>query len=170
MRTISSIALALLVASNALGAQSADSLVSHGDKTFLVKRDLVTGGIALGATALLSIWDNDIAIESQKDTSHHTFADRASKVQETTLTVGGLVVYGVARLAHAETVADIALHATESVVLASVASQLIRGPLGRARPYVTHDSDQYSFHAFQGFGNFKYRSFPQLEERLKEIG
>ena len=121
MRTATRIALALLVASHAAGAQSADSLVSRGDKTFLVRRDLAIGGIALGATALLSIWDDDIAIQSQKDSKHRTFATRASKVQETTLTVGGLLIYGVARLTRQESVADIALHATESVVLLSPA-------------------------------------------------
>jgi membrane-associated phospholipid phosphatase len=162
LRIVSSIALALLVATHPAGAQSADSLAPRGDKTFLVKRDLVTGGIVLGATALLSIWDDDIAIQSQKDSSHRTFANRASKVQETTLTVGGIVVYGLARLTRHETVADIALHATESVILASLASQLIRGPLGRARPYVSNDSNQYSFNGFKGFGNFKYRAFPSI--------
>ena len=71
-------------------------------------------------------------------------------------------MYGAARLTRANTVADIAFHTTESVVLASLASQLIRGPLGRSRPKETNFEDQYDFHAFQGFGNFKYRAFPSI--------
>jgi membrane-associated phospholipid phosphatase len=43
-----------------------------------------------------------------------------------------------------------------------MAAQLIRGPLGRARPYATNYEDQYDFHPFQGFGNFKYRAFPSI--------
>src|SRR5215216_2190856 len=42
-------------------------------------------------------------------------------------------------------------HATESVVLASLASQVIRGPLGRARPYAVGDTNQYDFSFFAGF-------------------
>ena len=160
------LALLLFLIAQAAGAQGTDSTISHGDKTFLTRRDLVTAGLALGATAALSHWDTDIAHASQRgsyqDSSTRRWASRISKVNETTLTLGGLVVYGVSRLAHANTAADISLHATESVVLASLASQVIRGPLGRARPYVTNDTDQYSFTAFKGFGNFTHRAFPSI--------
>ncbi len=90
------------------------------------------------------------------------FANRASKVNETTLTAGGIIIYGIGRLTKSRTTQDIALHATESVILASVASQLIRGPLGRTRPHVTNDSNQYHFQPFKGFGNFKNRAFPSI--------
>jgi membrane-associated phospholipid phosphatase len=76
--------------------------------------------------------------------------------------VGGLAIYGIARLGHAPAAADIALHATEAVVLASLSSQLIRGPLGRSRPSETGSTDQYDFHFFEGFGNFQYRAFPSI--------
>jgi membrane-associated phospholipid phosphatase len=165
VRHAARIAFALLLATGAAGAQGPDS-TSRGDKTFLTRRDLVTGGIALGATALLSVWDTDIAQASQRgwyqDSSTKRFANRVSKVQETTLTIGGLVVYGIGRLTKSCTTADIALHATESVVLASFASQLIRGPLGRSRPHVTNDEDQYDFKAFKGFREFEYRAFPSI--------
>jgi membrane-associated phospholipid phosphatase len=165
VRTAFRIALVVSLAARTLGAQAVDSSTSRGDKTFLVRRDLLTAGLALGATAVLSIWDDNIARWSQRsynDSSPRLLANRISKVNETTLTVGGLLVYGVARLSHSNTVADVALHTTESVVLASLASQVIRGPLGRSRPYVTHDSDQYSFKAFKGFGNFANRAFPSI--------
>ncbi|HEV7992701.1 MAG TPA: phosphatase PAP2 family protein [Gemmatimonadaceae bacterium] len=165
MRTAPRIVLVLLLVARALAAQEAQ-VTSHGDKTFLTRRDLLTAGLALGATAVLSRWDTDIAQASQKgwyqDSSTHNFADKVSKVNETTLTLGGLLVYGVGRLSHSNATADIALHATEAVVLASLASQVIRGPLGRARPYVTNDTDQYSFTAFKGFGNFTHRAFPSI--------
>ena len=165
MRHAARLALVLSLAGHALGAQTADT-TSRGDKTFLTRRDLATAGIVFGATALLSVWDTDIAQASQQsryqDSSVIRFANRASKVNETTLTAGGLLIYGIGRLTKSENVADIALHATESVVLASVASQLIRGPLGRTRPHVTADTNQYDFHAFQGFRNFKNRAFPSI--------
>ena len=169
MRPAVRLILALLLVASPLGAQVADSL-PRGSKTFLTRRDLAIAGVAFGATALLSVWDDDIAIESQKpewqSSSLTSFANKASKVQETTLTVGGILVYGIGRLTKSKTTADIALHATESVVLASVVSQIIRGPLGRARPYVTADTDQYDFKFGGGFRRgetgFRRRAFPSI--------
>ncbi|MFL5618762.1 MAG: phosphatase PAP2 family protein [Gemmatimonadaceae bacterium] len=165
MRHVVRLVITLLLVSSPLGAQVADT-VSRGDKTFLTKRDLAISGVALGATALLSLWDDDIALASREsryqNSSLTSFANKVSKVQETTLTVGGIVVYGIGRLTRSKATADIALHATESVVLASLASQLIRGPLGRTRPWVTADSNAYDFEAFKGFRSFDNRAFPSI--------
>src|SRR4051812_28882889 len=151
----------------ALPAQGTDSTRSA---TFLNRRDLTIVGAAVVGTGLLSLFDDNIARASQKprfqsDSTLRAFATNVSKVNETTLTIAGIATYGIARLAHAPTITDVALHATESVVLASLASQLIRGPLGRTRPYVTHDSDQYNFRPFKGFfgkSSFDNRAFPSI--------
>ena len=165
MHTVVKVCLSLLIMAQVAGAQGTDS-TSRGDKTFLTRRDLVTAGLALGATALVSHWDTDVAQASQKgwyrEPGTIRFAQNVSKVNETTLTVGGIVVYGVARLSRSRTVADVALHATESVVLASLASQMIRGPLGRSRPYITKDTNQYDFSPGKGFRNFSNRAFPSI--------
>jgi membrane-associated phospholipid phosphatase len=84
-----------------------------------------------------------------------------NRINETTLTAGGIVLWGVGRLAGRETLADVALHTVEGVVVASLASQVIRGPLGRARPRVSPE-DQYEFQHFQGFRNIDYRAFPSI--------
>jgi membrane-associated phospholipid phosphatase len=167
LRPVTIISLALILVVPKARAQSPDT--SGVDKTFLTKRDLAISGVALGATLALTPFDPAIARasqESQFQTSGlHNAALEISHVNETTLTIAGIATYGVARLAHAPLVTDVALHATESVVLASVVSQLIRGPLGRARPYVTHDSNQFKFTAFHGFlgdSTFDYRSFPSI--------
>ena len=160
--------LALLVPATPSAAQVRDTVVH--DKTFLTRRDALVAGVATGATLLLSRFDDDIARASQQsrfqDSSLHRLALRISKVNETTLTVAGILTYGIARATGSRTVEDVALHATEAVVLSSVASQIIRGPLGRARPYVTKDSDQYSFKAFAGFqkgpAGFDHRAFPSI--------
>jgi hypothetical protein len=156
------VSLALLA--TAAGAQVRDT--THRDKTFLTRRDLVWSGLALGATGLLSIYDDDIARASQQsrwqDSSKHRLALRISKVNETTLTVAGILGYGIARLSGNRTATDIALHATESVILASLASQVIRGPLGRSRPYVSRDTEQYDFKFGKGFSSFDYRAFPSI--------
>ena len=174
MRQLFSFALLTLLFSDAAHAQRADT--SGVSKTFLTRRDLVYAGVALAGAGIVSAFDPAIARASQRGRRYDPvtraqvdglsrWSTKVSKVNETTLTLGGIVVYGAARLFNAPTVTDVALHATESVVLASLASQLIRGPLGRTRPYVTHDSDQYKFKPFRGFfgdTTFDYRSFPSI--------
>ena len=174
MRRILIIALFLPLFSDVAHAQRADT--SGVSKTFFTQRDLVYTGVALAGAGIVSAFDPAIARASQRGRRYDPvtgaqvdglsrWSTKASRVNETTLTVGGILVYGAARLFNAPTVTDVALHATESVVLASLASQLIRGPLGRTRPYVTHDSDQYKFKPFRGFvgdSTFDYRSFPSI--------
>lgn len=168
MRPYSYLAALVILAAGDVAAQRADT--SSMSRTFITKRDLATIGLGLGSAALFSIFDDDIALASQRgrfqDSSTRKLARNISKVHETTLTLAGIATYGIARLSGARMVQDVALHATESIVLASVASQLIRGPLGRSRPYVTKDSNQYDFDPFQGFTRdsnaFAYRAFPSI--------
>jgi membrane-associated phospholipid phosphatase len=148
----------------AAAAQQADSI--HPQKTFLTRRDAIVGGSFLLASAGLSVFDKRLEHFFEDTTLVHVReGQRLDKVfthvNETTLTLGGLLTWGVARLAHAPTVADIAFHTAESVMLASGASQLIRGPLGRARPSVSPD-DQYKFRFGKGFREFDNRSFPSI--------
>ena len=163
MRAFSRALLTLVLPATAL-AQTADT-VTH-DKTFLTRRDFVVLGVGAAATGLLSIWDDDIAKWSQQqqfqDSSTHRWALRVSKVQETTLTVASLLTYGIGRLTKQNTIADVGLHATESVVMASLASQVIRGPLGRTRPHEAGDTNQYDFHFGKGFTHFENRAFPSI--------
>lgn len=168
MRSLGTVVVLLTLASQPVLGQAPDS--ARHDKTFLTRRDLVISGLALGATALLSRYDDDIALASRQQryqgSSLTSFSQNVSKVNETTLTAAGIIFYGVGRLTKAQTLTDVALHATESVVLASVASQIIRGPLGRARPYVTGDTNQYDFSFGGGFksgdAGFRRRSFPSI--------
>ena len=123
----------------------------------------VLGSIALSRedVRIARAW-NDSSLQSNE--FGQSLARNFSKVQEGTLTFGNLGLWAIARLAKAPAMADITFHAAESVVIASAASQIIRGPLGRSRPHVTNFSDPYDFHFFQGFGKFKYRAFPSIHE------
>ncbi len=85
-----------------------------------------------------------------------------TRINETTLTAAGILSYGIGRLTGSPLITDVAFHTTEAVVTASLSAQLIRGPLGRSRPQETNYTNQYDFHWFQGFTNFKYRAFPSI--------
>jgi membrane-associated phospholipid phosphatase len=138
-----------------------------GPKTVFTSKDAIwLGAFAAGAAALSTLdprithWFQDSVRQYNKSMSR--LASNFTRVQETTLTLAGLATYGIGRLSHSATVADIGWHATESIFAASVSSQIIRGPLGRSRPQVTHFDDQYDFKPFAGFGDFDYRAFPSI--------
>jgi membrane-associated phospholipid phosphatase len=96
------------------------------------------------------------------DSTRDRLARNLAKIQEGTLTVGNLVLYGIGRLTKSPGLADVTFHAAEAVVVGSLAAQVIRGPLGRSRPHVTNYTDQYDFKPFRGFREFEYRAFPSI--------
>jgi membrane-associated phospholipid phosphatase len=154
------------LASKLLGAQAVDNATQ---KTFYTPRDGVIAAGFLAASAGLSIFDPPIAHFFRDTSLFHVrtgekLSNYATHINESTLTVGGLGVWAIARLFKAPTVADIAFHGAESVAAASLTSQVIRGPLGRTRPLdAAHPyDDQYEFHFLQGFTHFEQRSFPSI--------
>lgn len=138
-------------------------------KTFYASRDAGVAAIFLGASAGLSIFDTRIA-HYFRDTSHYhvrvgqRLDNAISHVNETTLTVGGLAVYAIAKVARAPTISDVAFHMAESVAATSLTAQVIRGPLGRTRPLDADPAyeNQYDFRFFRGFTHFAQRSFPSI--------
>lgn len=158
-------AVVLLIAGRAAAQTSAEG----SSKTFFTGRDGVIAAGFLAASAGLSVFDVRIAHFFLDTSLAHVrlgqkLDDVFTHVNETTLTVGGLVVYGVAKLSKADAVADVAFHTAESVAAASLTAQVIRGPLGRTRPLDTHPpyEDQYEFHFFKGFTHFQERAFPSI--------
>ena len=134
-------------------------------KTFFTRNDLELTALAVFGTVLVSSYDRRIAHYSQTtsiqgDSSRHNLANTLTKLNETTLTAGAILTYGVGRLTGSSTVADVGLHTAEAVVLTSAISQIIRGPLGRARPSVS--DNPYHFQFGKGFLHFNNRAFPSL--------
>jgi membrane-associated phospholipid phosphatase len=166
-RTLATGAAMLCLAARLAGAQSGDS--STTQKTFFTGRDGVIGAGFLVASAGLSAFDVRLERWFQDTNSAHVrhgkeLANKLTHINETTLTVGGLIVYGVAKVAKANDVADVAFHMAESVAAASLTAQVIRGPLGRTRPRDSSPpyEDQYEFHFFKGFTHFQQRAFPSI--------
>lgn len=138
-------------------------------KTFFKPRDAAVAAVFLAGSAGLSVFDARIAHFFHDTSLAHVregqrLDDAFTHINETTLTVGGLAVYAIAKLAKAQTVADVAFHVAESVAAASLTAQVIRGPLGRTRPLDAEHpyDDQYEFHFGQGFRHFQQRAFPSI--------
>ena len=157
----------LILSLAALREAAAQRPDTSAQETFFVPTDAALLGAFFLGSAAISVFDPRIAQyfqqpSKQNDHAMRNVANVFTHVQETTLTLAGLATYGIARLAHSRNVADIAFHTTESIAAASVTCQVIRGPLGRARPNETGFTEQYEFHWFNGFTNFKYRSYPSI--------
>ncbi len=126
--------------------------------------------LLLGAFVIsseLAHYDTKIARYTQSpsvqgDSGRLQLVNRLTKANETTLTAGALVAYGIGRFAHLPVVTDVSAHVGEALLITNVVSQAIRGPFGRARPYVTQDDQNSDFHVGKGFTSYKYRSLPSL--------
>jgi len=165
------IALATCLAGTVPGvavAQRVDSTSASRRPPVIGWVDVGVLGVGLAGSIALMRTDARIARHLQSDRlqrndRYQDAASVASKVNEKSLFVAGLVTYGVARLAHAHsTTTDIAWHTTESIFIASATATVVRGVLGRSRPFVTADSDAYDYKPGQGFRELRYRAYPSI--------
>jgi len=146
------------------------ALTQDTTKTFFTRRDAYWAGASLAGGAVISIFDKRIAYwwqspSVQGSSSRHDFVKSLTIVNETPLTIGAFVTYGVGRLTRNQTVADVGLHATEALVLTVGLSEAIRGPVGRLRPRNSQD-DQYNFLFWGGFTDFARRAYPSLHSAV----
>lgn len=159
----------------ALVASVALATVARAQNAVLIShRDLGLFAIATAGTAALSLKDVRIARTFGDSTFHDrhagitSFAKGTSLVTETTLMIAGGATWAIARQRNDQGAADVAFHTTEAVLWPAMFIQVIRGTLGRARPYVIDDAgekrdgDPYEFQLFHGFTSFNYRSFPSM--------
>ena len=150
--------------------QSADSIpMTQGartDKTFFTRRDAILTGAAIVGTIAVERFDLRISRWTQKpevqgNPARHHVVKSLTLINETPFTFGAVAVYGIGRLAHSPTTADIGLHMTEALVLTTGFGQAIRGVVGRARPS-SSNGNPLTFKYGRGFTDFEYRSFPSL--------
>jgi len=64
--------------------------------------------------------------------------------------LGAITAYGVGRATHHPVVATAGLRVTEAIVVAGVLTSAGKFVAGRARPFVSHDSDHADFHLWRG--------------------
>ena len=145
---------------------SDDSATHSPQKTFFVKRDLVASGIAFAASVAVSSFDLRIAHwarsdDVQGDSTRHDRISTATRVNETPLTIAAFATWGIGRLAHSETTADVGLHTFEALVLTTGISEVLRGTIGRTRPREAPE-DPFLFKPGKGFTQFETRSYPSL--------
>ncbi|MDQ2665635.1 MAG: phosphatase PAP2 family protein [Gemmatimonadota bacterium] len=159
----------MATASEALAQRlPADTLRSSNPNQQLFRgRDITLLVGAFVVSSEIAHFDTKVAHYTQSpsvqgDSGRLRLVKRLTKANETTLTAGALVAYGIGRLAHIPVLTDVSAHVGEALLITNVVSQAIRGPFGRARPYVTHDDQNSDFHVGKGFTSYDYRSLPSL--------
>jgi membrane-associated phospholipid phosphatase len=161
-------AAVLPVALPALAAQVPDSARAAHRPPFITWLDAAVLGAGLGGSVALMGVDSRIAkrLQSERYQDNGTYrdvADIAGPVNEKTLFAAGVLTYGIAKLVHApRTTTDIAWHTTESIFIASASATVVRGLLGRSRPFVTSDSDAHDYRPGKGFSELAYRAYPSI--------
>jgi hypothetical protein len=153
-----------LVAPASLTASLPDS--GRAQKTLFTRHDLIPIAGAAVATGVTAIFDKRIAAwfqspHVQGSNSFNHDIGQLTRINETPLAIASILTYGVGRLAHSQTTADVGLHWTQALLLTDVISEVIRGPVGRARPRVSMD-DPFKFQFGAGFTKFENRSWPSL--------
>ena len=152
----------------ALGAQ-ADSVrdTTHAQKQapFFTHRDAVLAGLFAGATILAAPFDKRAALELQDPgaQANHFFKNASTGVEliasPGAYVIGG-TLYAVGRIGGYDRVADLGLHGTEAVLFAEGVTFMLKGTVGRSRPFMTDGKDPDDFHLGKGFSSGDWSSFP----------
>jgi len=130
-----------------------------------VRQDLaVVGAFALGTIAAIP-FDQRAAERLQfKGTQENRFLGRTAVLVRSIAEPGSLIIgatlYGVGRVSGNDRMAALGLHGTEAIAAGLGTATVIKGVVGRARPYATADTNPREFQPLQGFAKEDYRSFP----------
>lgn len=141
------------------------SAVPASHKTLFTARDAWLAAGFAGLTVAMFPLDKHLA-HTFRDSSLQTnkFLSNLTKGVETVASPGALIIgatlYTAGRVGGWRDVADLGWHGTEAVIVASAATTVLKGVLGRARPYVSSDTSPHDFKFGRGFSNGKYQSFP----------
>ena len=129
----------------------------------------LAGFFVLGTVALRPV-DKSFAERLQNKNNQtnrflHDVATGVRTIAEPGSFLIGSTFYILGRASHQRDMADLGLHGTEAVVVASGVAVLLKGAFGRARPYVHPPTDSTGFdpNSWQlgrGYTQEQYRSFP----------
>lgn len=153
-----------LAASSIAEAQPADTTHISHDPLFTSKDAWVAAGFVAGTLALYPA-DRYFARKLQSPgNQENRFLHNAAADFRFMGTPGSMIIgvsmYGVGRLAKVDRMADLGLHGTEALLIASGTVDLVKGLAGRARPNANID-DARNFAFGRGFKQSNsYRSFP----------
>ena len=133
-------------------------------QTLFTYRDAILAGGFVGLTFAMFPLDERFALQIRQDSTFNRLAQNGAVGFETIAAPGAYVIGGTlylyGRLAKKPDVADFGWHGTEAVVLANGVTGLLKGVLGRSRPFVSNATDPRDFRFGGGFSTSERQSFP----------
>ena len=142
-----------------------DTAHAERHQTLFTYRDAALAAGFAGLTVAMFPVDRRVAERLQ--TEHlqtQRFLDRSATGVEWITSPGAFFIggglYAVGRMAKKPNLADLGWHGTEALLLSSGVTGLLKGVLGRARPFVTADTLAHDFKFGGGFANSDRQSFP----------
>src|SRR3954469_20773465 len=128
-------------------------------------RDAALGTAVVVGALLARRIDDKLSLRIQdSSTQANRRLHQISGIVRTTAAPGALIIgttmYAAGRLTREEHLASLGLHGTEALVIGEAIGGVLKGVIGRQRPYVMPQS-AHSFGFLRGFGGGDpYRSFP----------
>lgn len=167
MRQLGACTLLLASLTATLGAQTPAAPVDTSRKvqTLFTLNDAALAAGFAGLTVAMFPVDRSFARRLSNESSKaNQFLNHASTGVEIISVPGAYVIgpglYLFGRYAHHPDIEDLGWHGTEAVVLATGITGVLKGVLGRSRPYVTADTNPRDFRFGKGFFSEEHSSFP----------
>jgi membrane-associated phospholipid phosphatase len=131
---------------------------------FTYRDGALAAGVILGALFARRLDEHYAQRLQDSSTQANAKLHTLATFVRTTAAPGALIIgtsmYATGRLAKNEHLASLGLHGTEALMLGEVAGGVLKGFIGRQRPYVT-PQNSHSFGFLRGFAEGdKFRSFP----------
>jgi len=137
----------------------------HAAKTLFAHRDALLAAGFAGLTVAMFPIDKSVAgrLQNPNNQANHFFQNASTDARllgDPGAAIIAVSMYGVGRVAKWKNVADFGLHGTEAIVMAGATTTLLKGLTGRARPFVSTDTNPTDFHFGRGFNGGNFQSFP----------
>ena len=136
---------------------------SHSSKQLFTVDDAALGVAFAGLTVAMFPADEEAA-EHLRNPVHDPWLAHTTTGVELLADPGSLIIgtsmYAAGRLTRHRDLADVGLHETESVILETGITALLKGLVGRSRPYASDGRNPRDFKLGAGFGSADRTSFP----------
>lgn len=142
-----------------------DTANAPAHRTLFTYRDAALAAGFVGLTFAMFPLDKQFAERLQNPTNQQNrFFERSATGVAFIASPGsyyiGTALYAIGRAGKFKDVADLGWHGTEAVLVASAFTNLLKGTLGRSRPYVSALEKPQDFDFIGGFGKNDRQSFP----------
>lgn len=142
-----------------------DTTHAQAQAPFFTEKDAILAGAFVGATFAMIPLDRHLAQRLQdSSTQANRFFRRTSTGVEVIASPGAYIIggtlYVVGRVGKFDRVADLGWHGTEAVLFAQGITYVLKGFVGRARPFLSDGRDADAFRFGEGFKSGDWTSFP----------